>query len=266
MNEQYIQTGSGQLHYLAWGTGKRIVLAFHGYGTDAGIFSLLEPHLGDDLTLLSIDLPHHGGSKWDAEKLTKNDLLQLVALVKKEYNVAKVSLLGYSLGGRVCLTIVELIPESIDHVTLLATDGLTENFYYSFFTRNSFGKRLFRKMLEKPAPYFKLLNWLRKKNLVDASRHKFVMHSIGTDESRRFLLRVWPSLSDLVPVPEKLKAAIKQYHIPVAIFMGVHDHIMPPALAEQFKAGLETVQLYVPAKGHRILDIENAEQIAHTLL
>ena len=48
--------------------------------------------------------------------------------------------------------------------------------------------------------------------------------------------------------------------------MGTHDKIMPPTLAEKFKTGLDTVQLYILDKGHRIFDDESAEQIAHSLL
>ena len=121
-------------------------------------------------------------------------------------------------------------------------------------------------MLEKPTLYFKLLNWLKKKDLVDARRHKFVMQSLSSAENRELLLHVWLGLSDLIPAPEKLKAAISQYNIPVSIFMGAHDKIMPPALGKRFKAGLDSVQLYILDKGHRIFDNENARQIANSLL
>ena len=121
-------------------------------------------------------------------------------------------------------------------------------------------------MLTKPALYFRLMDWLKKRNLVNASRHKFVMQSLSSEENRKFLLNVWPGLSDLIPEPAKLKVVIKQYHIPVTIFMGAHDKIMPPVLGEKFKTGLDTVQLYILDKGHRIFDDENAGQIARSLL
>ncbi len=254
------------MHYLKAGTGKRLLLAFHGYGNDAGIFSPIEQYLSKDLTILSFDLPHHGNSKWGNTPLTKKDLIQLVDSLKKEYGVERISLLGYSLGGRICFTILEIMPASIDKVVLLASDGLNKDAYYYFFSQTYFGKKLFRSILEKPGPYFKFLNWLQKRDLVDASRHKFVMQSLATEESRDLLSRVWPGLSDLVPAPKKLKAAITQYHIPVIIFMGAYDKIMPPALGERFRSGLDTVQLYILDKGHRIFDSDTAEQIANSLL
>ena len=266
MSNGYILIGKEKLHYCKVGSGKRILMAFHGYANDATIFTPIEQYLHNEYTILSFDLPHHGNSKWGITPLTRKDLVFLVNHVKGEYGIEKISLLGYSLGGRICFTIVELLPASIDRVTLLATDGLVINAYYSFFTRTHLGKKIFRHMLEKPTLYFKLLDWLKKRNLVDAGRHKFVMQSLSSAENRNLLLHVWLGLSDLIPAPAKLRAAIAQYNIPVSIFMGAHDKIMPPALGEKFKAGLDSVQLYVLDKGHRIFDNENAGQIARSLL
>ncbi len=262
----YIQLGSERLHYLQTGTGKRVLLAFHGYGEDAHIFSAIEPYLTAEFTLLSFDLPHHGSSQWGDSPVNKKQLVLLVDTVRKQYGVEKVSLLGYSLGGRVCLSIVESIPESIERTTLLASDGLVKNSYYSFFTGNPVGKKIFRSMLEKPAPYFKIMDWLHNRNLVHPSRYKFAMLSLGSPESRSHLLNVWPAMRLLVPAQARLKRAIKDHNIPVALFMGANDKIMPPRLAEQFKDGLPTVQLHIVERGHRVFDHENAAQIAKTLL
>lgn len=263
----YISVGEEKLHYLVWGSGKRLLLAFHGYGNDAAIFNPFVDYLNEAYTILSFDLPHHGNSKWtEGTPLTKKDLVALVDTLKEQYKVDKISLLGYSMGGRICLTIVECVPASIDKVVLIATDGMTVNFYYYFFTRTYFGRKLFRYMLEKPDSFLNIIDWLRKKNLVDASRHKFFMNYLRPEPSRKFLLQVWPGLRHLVPSPAKLKQAIRKHHIPVSIFMGTYDKIMPPSLAEKFKTGLDTAQLYILEKGHRVFDNENAQQIAERLL
>ena len=269
MDEQskYISTGKEKLHYLRWGGGKRLLLAFHGYGDDARIFDPFREHLSKEYTMLSFDLPHHGDSKWpDDTKLAKQDLFELVETLKATYKVEKVSLLGHSMGGRVCLSIVESMPENIDKVALIAADGLSINFYYYFLTRTYIGRKLFKKMLERPGRFFGVINWLNKKNLVNASRHKFVMNFLQSEESRKLLWQVWPGMSDIIPSPTKLKRLIRQYQIPVSIFMGANDKITPPHLGKNFKSDLDTVQLYVLEKGHRVFDHENAEHIAQCLL
>ena len=263
----YISAGEQQLHCLQWGSGKRLLLAFHGYGDNAEIYRPLLSCLGNDYTILSFDLPHHGKSNWsESIEFTKKDLVAMVENLMLQYKVDKVSLIGYSMGGRVALSVVEGLPACIDKVTLIATDGLAINFYFYFFTRTYAGRKMFRTMLEKPVPYIRIVNWLRKKKLVDASRHKFVMHFLDSAEGRNFLLRVWPAMNDIVPEPRRLKTLIQQYKISITIFMGAYDKIMPPSIAEKFSSGLDTVQLHILGKGHRVFDNETAQQIAASLL
>ena len=92
------------------------------------------------------------------------------------------------------------------------------------------------------------------------------MQHLQSHESRRFILQVWPGMSDLIPSPAKLKRLIHKYRVPIYIFMGAHDRIMPPSTAGKFKNGLDTVKLYVLDKGHRVFDDENAGQIIECLL
>ena len=263
----YIAIGNQQLHYLRWGSGGKLLLAFHGYGNEAAIFSPLKSYLADQYTILSFDLPHHGNTKWAGEALlTKNDVVELATILKAKYKVDKVSLMGYSMGGRLCMSIIEAIPTHIDKVVLLAADGLTINMYYYFLTRTWLGKKVFMNLLQKPAPYFKLLDILKKRKVITESRHKFVSYFLQSEQSRNFLLRVWLGMSAHISRPAKVKAIIKKHAIPVYIFMGMYDKVMPPALGERFKAGLDSVQLFILEKGHRVFDSENAAQIAGVLL
>jgi len=263
----YITSGEEQLHYLQWGTGPRLLLAFHGYETDAWIFQDFVPHLVAEYTIIAIDLPHHGHTKWPGQKAWQTaDLLATVRELMKLHHVEKVSLLGYSIGGRVCLSVLEGMPVSIDKVLLMATDGLAINFYFNFFTRTILGRKMFSHMLGKPDGYLALVDWMKKNKLVHESRHKFVMHFLQNEQKRKILLNAWPAMRDLMPEPNLVRKLIKKHHIPVSIFMGEYDKVMPPALAHRFAEGLDTVQVHVLNKGHHIFDHENAGLMAAHLL
>ena len=80
------------------------------------------------------------------------------------------------------------------------------------------------------------------------------------------LLRVWPAMNEVMPEPEQLKKIIAKHHLPVIIFMGQHDKIIPPAIAMKFKQDLDSVQVFVIEKGHRMIDNETARQISGSLL
>jgi len=269
MNEQsgYITTGNERLHYYKWGVGKKLLLAFHGYGDTAEIFLSMADFLEAEYTILSVDLPHHGGSKWETiSRLTSKDLGAIATSLMKEYNAGKISLIGYSLGGRICLAIAAQIPECIEKIVLIAPDGLKKDPYYYFFTRTWLGKKVFNNLLDRPGPYFAVMRLLKNARLVHHKRYKFAMNFLGTRESRDMLLRVWPAMNEVMPEPEQLKKIIATHHLPVIIFMGQHDKIIPPAIAMKFKQDLDSVQVFVIEKGHRMIDNETARQISGSLL
>jgi pimeloyl-ACP methyl ester carboxylesterase len=269
MKEQQgvIAVGKERLHYIKWGSGKRLLLAFHGYSASAWMFSLLAKYLENDYTIFSFDLPHHGSSPWgEGSRLTAVDLAAMAQQLMQENGRDKVSLAGYSIGGRVCLALMGQIPGQTDRITLLATDGLRVDPYFYFFTSTAMGRKVFRNLLEKPGSYLQAINLINNIKLVNLSRYKFATHFLQSAASRQLLLKVWPAMSGLMPQPSQLKETIKRYRIPVTIFMGAYDKIMPPSIAEKFRKGLDTVQLYVLSKGHRVLDNETAQQIANSLL
>ena len=263
----YISLGNESLHYMITGAGKKLLLAFHGYNNTAGIFLPFAEYLGKEYTLLCIDLPHHGKSDWpDSKQFETAELKKLVHIFMAEYEVSKVSLLGYSMGGRVCLKILELLPEQIDKVLLIAPDGLAFNPFYYFVTRTFIGRSMFRRFLGNPQKYMHLLEWTRKKNLLDEARYRFAMQYLHTQEARDFLLKVWPGMSQLVPDGAQLRKAIKKHGVPMFIFMGNYDKVIPVSQAQKFCRQLETVQLHILEKGHRVFDSDTLPVMAQCLL
>ena len=266
-SSHYIQAGSQQLHYLSTGSGKQLLLAFHGYGHDAESLLLFAPYLADKYTTLFIDLPHHGKSEWpDNDVFSRKALLSVTRDLMKACGVEKVSLMGYSMGGRVCCTLIEDMPDCIDKVVLMASDGLSLNPHYYFFTQTALGKMMFTSMLKGPELYFNFVSRMKKMGWINESQYKFVVHYLGDEPARLKLGQIWPCMSELMPDRKKVKAAIDNRNIKVDLFMGRYDRVMPPALAENFKSGLESVQLHILEKGHRVFGPDNAEMIAQTLL
>jgi pimeloyl-ACP methyl ester carboxylesterase len=228
---------------------------------------VFEQYLGRQYTILSFDLPHHGKSDWRENiRFTASDFAPMLNLLKTTYGVNKVSLMGYSIGGRVCLSMIAAAPQSIDKVLLMGTDGLKINNFYYFFTRTSPGKWIFAKMLGNPGLAFRLAKKLQKLKVISETQYKLVTRSLQTPEKCRLLLRVWPCLCTLVHRTATLRAVVKTHKIPISIFMGAFDTLLPPMLAERFAGGLDTVKVFIPQKGHRIFDAENAQQIAQQLL
>ena len=258
----YISLGADKLHYLQIGSGKRLLVSFHGYGNEANIFSELCKEIENEFTCINIDLPYHGNSEWRDLKLTEEQVVLLIKELKTKFAVDKVSLVGYSIGGRICLKIAELIPEDIDKVVLLASDGLRFNLFYYFLTRTSSGRTLFTSFLNNPKPYGVLIETARKLGMINTLRYNFAMRYVRAEKEREFLLKVWPCLSLLIPDINKLKSIVEQHDINLGVFMGKHDVIIPPALGIGFKKNIPSADLVILDKGHKILDTDTIPVIA----
>ena len=264
---RYIALGHERLHCRQSGRGRRVLLAFHGYGNDAGLFDICTPYLDKEYIILSFDLPHHGGSGWPAGmRFSWAHLDRLLATVMAEFEVSKVSLLGYSMGGRVCLSIVQHMPQLVDKVTLVAADGLRTDAWYNFLTNTPVGKKVFHHFLGHPRFYFSVIKGIKNMRIIHPAVHRFIVQSLQTPKDRDFLQRVWPDMSALIPDPASVRAAIRKYQLHVCLFMGLNDHIIPASAGRKFKKGMKTVELHILDKGHRMFDQHNTRTIAESLL
>jgi len=263
----YFDIDNGRLHYRRMGNGPALLLAFHGYGETADVFAMFEPHLRHRYTILSIDLPHHGSSEWpEGRKLLPDDLAALATEAATLHGVARVSLMGYSIGARVCLAMLKAAPDKIDTVLLMAADGLSINPWYYFVTRTLMGKALFSGFLSNPSTSLQLANLLQRLQVISGSYFKLTAQVLQHAATRDQLRRTWPCLSRLVYRPAELRTVISEHNTKLLLFMGSRDRVLPPQLGERFTKGLNSAQSFVLDKGHRIFDAANASHIAQHLL
>jgi pimeloyl-ACP methyl ester carboxylesterase len=262
----YISVGNLRLHYLKTGGGRRLLIGFHGYGHDANSLLLLAPYLQEEYTCLFIDLPYHGLSTSPIQTFTKHMLKKITEQLLTEHNASTISLLGYSMGGRVCLNIIELMPDKVDKVTLIASDGLAPNGYYIFFTRTIIGKALFTNMLNKPGRYMKIVDWLNKNKWITDWQYKFVQYYTGDENNRKKLGLIWPAMRQLLPDLSVVKKNIAKYDIHINLVMGKFDKVIPARLADRFAGRMIGVTITTLNKGHRVITPDTAETIAQTLI
>jgi pimeloyl-ACP methyl ester carboxylesterase len=271
---QYFQLSykASSINYLRFGLGPKTVICFHGYGEDASSFSFLETYAGDEFTLYAIDLPFHGNTTWNqGPDFTIHDLKHIVEAILAE-NKSKdkkqcFQLLGYSLGGRVCLSLYEKMPDQVDRIVLLAPDGLKMNFWYWLATQNVVGNRLFAFTMKHPKWFFILLKGFAKLKLANASIFKFVNYYIANPEVRRLLYERWTGLRKLRPHLQKIKALVRKHKTPIRLVYGKHDRIILPVRGEKFIKGIEDhCSLTVIASGHQVLHEKHAKEIIAALL
>lgn len=269
MQHQLLIYQESAISYYRYGQGPTQVICFHGYGESGRSFAFLEETLGSSHTFHAIDLPYHGETAWNQSlKFTIQDLLHIQGLIPGDplSGNKKVLLLGFSLGGRMALSLFEQKPASIQKMVLLAPDGLVINPWYWLATQTLPGNLLFRFTMNHPGWFFGLLKILHRLGSVNPSIFKFVNASVGNPALRLSLYQRWTVLRKLRPSLPRIKLLIRQYQTPVNLLYGRHDRIILAARGEKFRTGIEDLcSLKILPAGHQVLQPRYADPISDAL-
>jgi len=238
------------------GSGPEIILCLHGYGESMHSFDVLQKHLERKYTLVCIDLPFHGETEWnEGLLLPQGELLEIIETVLKEigFSNTQLSLLGFSLGGRIALQLVQIIPGRIKHVVLLAPDGLRLNFWYWLGTQTYPGNKLFHATMQNPSWFFKMVAVAYKLNLLNKSIVKLVHYYLDDKEERILLYTRWITLRKLKPRLAVVKRNIALYKIPTRFVFGSYDRIILCKRSKTFKTDTDNVKIIMLETGHQLL-------------
>lgn len=269
--EMYLQSGyihykDNSIHCVRAGKGSRLLLAFHGFGSDMSMFVPLVEKLKDIYTVIAIDLPFHGKTQWNDRHFDIAALMSIVQGFKNDMGVERFSLIGYSIGGRICLNILERQPGWTAEVFLLASDGLKKDIVFQFATRNIIGNKIFNAVSERPQRFLAIADRLNQWKLLSNTRHRFVHNILDDEEQRKKGQQVWNVTSRLIPHKPIIHYNAKKYGVPLHLVMGRHDRLFPPELGEQFIRGLKNADLQVLPAGHNFTDAATMLQVADIIL
>ncbi len=221
----YISFRSSRIHYIRMGRGAEWLFCFHGYGEDGNSFALFETELGNRFTLIAIDFPFHGKTDWqEGLSFEPADLINIIDQIKPKH--LPMHLLGYSMGGRVALQLLQLIPEKVSRLVLVAPDGLHKNKWQWLATRTKIGNRLFAFSMRRPFIMNSLLDLLSRLRLYNNSLLKFIHYYLDDVEQRMILYRRWTTMRKFRPDKGLLKKIIIEDKIPVRLLFGKYDRVI----------------------------------------
>ena len=272
MQTDFAFLGSSRISYSRCGTGNKLLLCLHGYGESAASFALLEEALGKEFTILAPDLPFHGGTRWNDELYF--DPAKFPALIEKIiaalHAVAGLPapffdrwwVLGYSMGGRVALSLLENAPDKIAQLILLAPDGFKMNPWYWLATQWPPGNRVFRRIMRQPRYLFLLLRIAGKLKLLNPGIHKFMFRYIDDPQVREELYDRWTVMRGFRPDIRSIRSIIRERQIPVSLVYGRHDRIIRAATGERFRKGIEPwCNIRILDTGHALLQAKYLDRI-----
>lgn len=247
-------------HRFVYGNGPKVMLAFHGIGQDHRCFLPLIEVLKDQYTFYLFDLPFHGQSPaLTSEKLTLNDWKAFLEDFLSANKIEKFSIMGFSMGGKFALAILQLFPQRIESCWLLAPDGITESPWYRLATRFWLSKNLFRFFVSNVNHFKKLSNILVSIGLIEKSAVKFAETTLSTPAQRERVYRSWIGFS-LIRADMKLVARfVKENNIDLKIFLGKYDALLPAHYVHPLTKRLLNVKPIILKTGHHRLIEKTAE-------
>jgi len=244
--------------YQIFGTGKELLIAFHGYGKDAQSLKVLEKQCSKKFTILSIDLFFHGFSEWkEPKEPTQKDwkaiIIQLLAVFN---NPAKFSVFGYSIGGQAATCTAWLFKEQINTLWLMAATGVGNDGWYHLAVNTNLGNSLFKKFIAAPNFILSPLKWFTVLRIFSPAYKAFIERKIDTEEKRALLYKRWMVLKNFGVYSSKLKNSLNKNNSTVLLVYGKKDTVVTPQAGKLFAKGIRNITLLLPNEGHHILTDE----------
>ncbi len=236
-----------------------MVLAFHGFGRYPEDFGIFLPMLKKSQSIISVHLFQHGKSVFPekripSEPLQKAEFAEFIEKFLTSLNIQKVHLMGYSLGGKVCLCLFEIMPERVKSITLFAPDGLKINPVYRLSSQTSGGRALYKAIVHYPKPFFKAADLAHWTGIISHQVHRFVNHHMDSFEKRKMVYDTWLIYRDCNPDLEKIRQLCDLHHTPLLLFLGKYDRIIPPFHGKLLCKNWREDALHILDSGHLLLN------------
>ena len=211
--------------YCTWGNGKEVLLAFHGFGQAAEVFAPLGAALSATHTVYAIALPAHEQLAEAQPAWSVAALEELLVHLSQKHQSPKLHLLGFSIGAKAAIALLQAVPQKVASALLIAPEGLPESFWYKLATSSTFGRYCFKALLSRPKYLFSLAKLLAKCGLLAQSNLLFLKTQVA--QAPR-IVHTWLALRLLRTQKKNLKKAFALAEdLPTMLLLGTRDKVVP---------------------------------------
>ena len=225
------------LAYRTYGHGPSVVIAFHGFGRTGADFEVLTKSLGEACTIHAFDLHFHGKSPSYPERaatpFTPHELAVFFTAFLDSINTKKATVLGYSLGGRIALSLLTTMPERFERLILVAPDGLKTRPWYRALAATQMGEWAYRRFVEHPEKIHFIIDGLRATRLMSQKMHRFLKGQTDSQAKRMLVRDVWLSFRSIEPDLTEVAAIATEHSIPLNMFFGEFDSVIRPRFGKK---------------------------------
>lgn len=252
------------LYFFKYGIGEKKLLLFHGFGQDHSVFNHYSESLSADFTVYTFDIYYHGRSTRANRDLDLIEWQKNFDSFLKSEQISSFSMLAFSLGGRFCLATLSSFADQIEHIILLAPDGIYQSVWHKIANTRS-GNRLFAYLMKNEKVFEWWLAMIERSHLASHSMVKFARKELSTFKRREQVYQTWTYFYGLQLSTRELKHILGKYKGRLDVILGASDTIVPPPRISSKLSGIEQVTTHViPARHNQIID--KAEELVSSLL
>ncbi|MCC5944025.1 MAG: alpha/beta hydrolase [Bernardetiaceae bacterium] len=240
-----------RISFQIYGKGSKNLIAFHGFGQDASLYANWQTAFSD-YTIYSIDLFFHGNSQWQPKDYTlyPEEWQEIFYYFLEELHIKRFEIAAFSLGGRIALSTYGMFYEQIDGLWLLGVDGIKSNFWYQTATRYSTARKIFAYTVAHPRPLHYLIKGVGRLKIFNKSVIKLAEKEIADKQRRMRVHHTWLTYRILSVSTAQIIQQIRKQKIPVRLFAGKYDKLVPPVYLRAFAAAIPEAEFTEFDCGH----------------
>lgn len=117
--EKFTIANHTAFRYIDTEKGEKAILLIHGYLESIEAWDTLIPKLKKEYRIITFDVPGHGISEVKGEVHTMSYIAETAAALLDKIGVAKVTVIGHSMGGYIAQALKKLRPDLVEKMVLL---------------------------------------------------------------------------------------------------------------------------------------------------
>lgn len=215
------------ISYHQYGRGENTIVCFHGFGQSGEVFEIYSQDLGDQHTIVAIDLFFHGGSIYRSNDPLVHTLWHEIFFeFKCALNIHQFDVIGFSIGSKFAISTFMQYSDQIRYLFLMAPDGLRESRWYRLATFPLVRQFIFKYLMTHPRRLDQLIYLLGRFKIINASTFKFIRTHLRNHEKRIQVYDSWSGFRKMRYKLNVVKSHFAAHPLPIQIVFGNMDHIL----------------------------------------
>ncbi|WP_035323083.1 alpha/beta fold hydrolase [Peribacillus kribbensis] len=235
------------------------IMLIHGFLSSSFSFRRLIPYLRQEYNILSMDLPPFGSSGKSQKYLYSSRNQALLALeLLNCLGIKKVLLAGHSMGGQICLNMMQQDSERVEGAVLLCSSGYMQKLgrLLVMSSRLPFFHLLVKRWLEKSGVEENLRSVVFNQEMIDQDMIDGYMEPFLDDQIFKGLTKMIRDREEDLNTED-----LKQIQTPCLLIWGEQDKIVPLRVGQRLESDLPHAKLIVFNHAGHLLPEEEPEKV-----